>query len=177
MDFESVRLKTREHNQEQLFRFSGDLSQEEKCLLTADINDINFEEVSDFWRQEQRNTAAEEKREPIKMQPVPPEACGSVLRDKDKVKMWERIGKILFVCLFVCCLFVYTGMERISQGKVCAVLLAGGQGTRLGVTYPKGMYNIDLLSGKSLYQIQAERLLRLQVIAGERFLCKVVIPW
>ena len=104
MDFESARLKAREHNQEQLFRFSAELTQEEKGILTSEINEINFEEVSEFWSQEQRNTAVDEEREPIKMQPVPPEVCGSVLRDKDKVKKWEQIGRV--VCLFVCCLSV-----------------------------------------------------------------------
>ncbi len=37
-----------------------------------------------------------------------------------------------------------TGLEAIRAGKVGAVLLAGGQGSRLGFDKPKGMFNIGV---------------------------------
>ncbi|SDS52178.1 UDP-N-acetylglucosamine/UDP-N-acetylgalactosaminediphosphorylase/putative uridylyltransferase [Paenibacillaceae bacterium GAS479] len=66
---------------------------------------------------------------------------------------------------------IETGWNRLRQGKVAALVVAGGQGSRLGHEGPKGTYNIGLPSGKSLFQLQAERLLNLSRRAGRS------IPW
>lgn len=49
-----------------------------------------------------------------------------------------------------------TGLGAIRAGKVGAVLLAGGQGTRLGSDGPKGKYNIGLTKDVFIF----ERLIR-----------------
>ncbi len=60
--------------------------------------------------------------------------------------------------------FKKTGMEAIRAGKVAAVLLAGGQGTRLGLDKPKGTLNIGIT--RELYLF--EQLLRnLMDVTGE----------
>lgn len=52
--------------------------------------------------------------------------------------------------------FLELGLKAIRQGKVGAVLLAGGQGTRLGLDRPKGTLNIG--ENRTLYLF--EQLLR-----------------
>lgn len=60
--------------------------------------------------------------------------------------------------------FKAIGLEAIRAGKVGAILLAGGQGTRLGFDKAKGMYNIGV--NKDLYIF--EQLIRnLQKVTDE----------
>ena len=51
------------------------------------------------------------------------------------------------------------GAEAIASGRVGAVTVAGGQGSRLGFEGPKGTYPIAPVSGKTLFQYFAESLL------------------
>jgi len=55
--------------------------------------------------------------------------------------------------------------EALRAGRLGVVLVAGGQGTRLGFDRPKGMFPIGPVSGKTLFQIHVEKI----VAAARRY--------
>ncbi len=61
------------------------------------------------------------------------------------------------------------GREALAAGQVGAILVAGGQGTRLGFDHPKGMYAIGPVSGRTLFQIHVEKI----VAASRRYGVKI----
>ncbi len=63
------------------------------------------------------------------------------------------------------------GVQAIQEGKVAAVLLAGGMGTRLGVDGPKGAYDIGIT--KPLY-IFEQQLRNITDVTNE---CGVTVPF
>ena len=54
------------------------------------------------------------------------------------------------------------GEEALRQGAVAFLVVAGGQGSRLGFEHPKGMFPIGPVSKKTLFQIHAEKILALR---------------
>jgi UDP-N-acetylglucosamine/UDP-N-acetylgalactosamine diphosphorylase len=53
------------------------------------------------------------------------------------------------------------GEDAIQHGQVAVLVVAGGQASRLGVDFPKGMFAIGPVSDKTLFQIHAEKVLAL----------------
>jgi UDP-N-acetylglucosamine/UDP-N-acetylgalactosamine diphosphorylase len=54
---------------------------------------------------------------------------------------------------------IRVGEEALRGGKVGMILVAGGQGTRLGFQPPKGMFPIGPVSARTLFQMHCDRLL------------------
>jgi UDP-N-acetylglucosamine/UDP-N-acetylgalactosamine diphosphorylase len=59
------------------------------------------------------------------------------------------------------------GFEALGANQVGAIILSGGQGTRLGFHGPKGMYSIGLPSGKTIFQLHIERILKIRQLTAK----------
>ena len=51
------------------------------------------------------------------------------------------------------------GNQAAADGELGVILVAGGQGTRLGFDHPTGMFCIGPVSGKTLFQIHVEKII------------------
>ena len=60
------------------------------------------------------------------------------------------------------------GEAALRRGEVAALVVAGGQASRLGVDFPKGMFPIGPVTNKTLFQIHAEKILAIRRRHGGR---------
>lgn len=67
------------------------------------------------------------------------------------------------------------GKESIKNNKIGCVLLAAGQGTRLGFDHPKGMFLISPVKQKSLFQIFSEKILFAQEKYKIKLYCALMV--
>ena len=151
-EVENLRNYLTKFDQQHLLRFWDKLSDAEKRDLCRDIREFNMEEVCNYFQRALKTLDECQRKLDDRMKPIPEEASGSVMKCSE-----EELDT-----------FRKEGLRLISEGKVGVLLMAGGQGTRLGVTYPKGMYDIGLPSHKPLFQIQAERIQRVQELAYQQ---------
>lgn len=149
MSYENLKTLLSAHNQEHLLKYWPELSEKERENLESEIKKLDLAEIVNLFERanESSKVILEKLEEDLK--PIPEthyEAVPSLT--EEKIEEYENIG-----------------FKEISQNKVGVLLLAGGQATRLGFGHPKGMYNVGLPSNKTLFQIQAERILRVQQMA------------
>ena len=60
------------------------------------------------------------------------------------------------------------GLQFISDESVAAVIMSGGQGTRLGFNGPKGIYDIGLPSKKSIFQLHVEKVISIRNLSNPK---------
>nr|WDW19220.1 UDP-N-acetylglucosamine pyrophosphorylase [Holotrichia parallela] len=150
-NIEDVRNRLTMFGQSHLLNFYDELNENEKRTFSDDLGDVDFEETNQLFERAMTSMSADVEKLDSRMQPIP----------ASKFESEENCNKEKLDSYYRC------GLEEISKSHVGVLLMAGGQGTRLGVTYPKGMFSIGLLSGKTLFQVQAERIRRVQQLAEQ----------
>lgn len=117
MKFEAAKKILTENGQEQLLKYYDELDFKKRTQLLDDISRINFSVINCI------NQPAADKN----LKNVAP----------INAKNLDEIKKHLVE-------YSEEGIKLLRAGRVAAVILAGGQGTRLGFDKPKGTFNIGV---------------------------------
>lgn len=148
---EEAEARLAAYGQEHLLRFYDELSGDSRRQLLDQVLQLDLERIRSIW--EQASVKKEEDAfAAAGISPIPAYAWDE-LSDREKQRYTEA------------------GWRLLREGKAGAIVVAGGQGSRLGYDGPKGTYDIGLPSCKSFFQLQAERLNNLTERAGQ------AIPW
>ena len=131
----------REFQQEHLLKHWESLSETQQNSLESQINIIDFSLLNNLYNQAKFDKHTIEGEKSIK----PLEYDSRDKYSKEELSRWRDLG-----------------LQALKEKKVAALLVAGGQGSRLGFDGPKGMFRLDLPGNKSLFQLQAERLKNLK---------------
>ncbi|XP_075935958.1 UDP-N-acetylhexosamine pyrophosphorylase-like protein 1 isoform X4 [Anarhichas minor] len=161
LSLEQVKQSLESAGQSHILQFWPELCEGERHTFLRELSQLDLKGLEDHCEGAARAAASPSASLDQHIEPVPPESIGSMRKsDKESLAVWEN-----------------EGLLQISENGVGVLLLAGGQGTRLGVQYPKGMYNVGLPSSKTLYQIQAERIHKIQELADRKYDSKCTVPW
>ena len=144
MNYEQIKALLEEKEQTQLLKYYDELDETGKQKLLTAIAEINWSFENDL------KNPVDMSGKDRDIRPI----SGLRLADIEKNKAeYKKVG-----------------VQAIQQGKVAAVLLAGGMGTRLGVDGPKGAYDIGLTKPLYIFEQQMKNLLE---VVKE---CGVIVP-
>ena len=137
------------YNQEHIIKLIEKLDEDKKQALVEQIGKIDFHQLKELYD----NTKKEIEIKENKIEPLP-------YLDKKKLSEEQKEE------------FQRLGEAVLEKGEYAVVTMAGGQGTRLGHSGPKGTFKLDVYGkGKYLFEILAENLKEANQKYGK------VIPW
>jgi UDP-N-acetylglucosamine/UDP-N-acetylgalactosamine diphosphorylase len=132
---DDLRQRLRKHGQEHVLAWWDRLGEPERRGLLDQLAALDLQRLRDLYAQRDRSFPVPP---PDRIAPVP------VVRVGQDEKEARRRGE-----------------QALRNGEVGVVLVAGGQGSRLGFDHPKGMYAVGPVSRHTLFQIHAEKVLAL----------------
>ncbi len=141
MTFDQAKKVLEKNGQSHVLRFWAGLDATARLALLAQVEDIDFDEVA---RMKQMLNG---KAESLRLTPRPAPV----------VKWTKRTYADAFV----------KGEEQLRKGHVAVLLVAGGQGSRLGFEGPKGAYGIGPVSDSPLFYFHARKIVRLARVYGK----------
>jgi UDP-N-acetylglucosamine/UDP-N-acetylgalactosamine diphosphorylase len=131
---EELRQRFQRYDQEHVFAFWDRLDDGRRHELLHQTRALDLEQLRKLHAGEMRSCAVP-SREHIK--PVPFVSHDSPQRAAAREK----------------------GEQSLRSGEVAVLLVAGGQGSRLGFDHPKGMYPVGPVSRKPLFAVHVEKIL------------------
>ncbi len=141
MDYERAKTILKQRGQSHLLDYYGELNEAEREQLLEEIENINFSVV--------KNIQAVGSKAKVKIRPVQAVTLNDVKRRRPQ--------------------FEEVGLRALENKKVGAVLLAGGQGTRLGFDKAKGMYNIGQTRFLSIFEQLINNIKDVTDLSGRYF--------
>jgi UDP-N-acetylglucosamine/UDP-N-acetylgalactosamine diphosphorylase len=149
-DLPALRARFEEHGQAHVFAHAGGLDPAGRARLAAQLAAIDPAALTRAFETALRlANGPRERLEPAPIERLPEHGGTEAWRGEAR----ER------------------GLDLLAEGAVAALVVAGGQGTRLGFAGPKGAFPLGPVSERSLFAQQAQKLRR----ARERF--GRPIPW
>jgi len=146
IDLTSLRNRLAEHGQEHTLRFWGELDSEQQSRLHRQLEAIDLEQFAALIQ------GQDTKQDFAAMAA----GAGSPPSVRGGGAAWTLNEA------------EQQGVDAIKAGQIGAVIVAGGQGTRLGFDQPKGMFPVGPVSGRTLFQVFADRLIAINHRYGVR---------
>ena len=131
----------RKYGQEHVLQFWDELSESQRDALTQQIASLDFEQLDKLHR----GPGSQEDWGALADSATPPPAF-RLDGSKNRFTADEAHA---------------AADEALKSGQVGAILVAGGQGTRLGFPHPKGMFPVGPVTERTLFQFFADQLLAL----------------